>query len=156
LGDERVVIEREIFIAASPKSVFAFLVDPTLMARWIGDSHTLEPRTGGLLRIEFSRGDVACGQYKEVLPNRRVVFTWGWESGHKGQNLNLTVMPPGASLVEIDLEPRGEGTLLHLRHSYVPPEIARRHGERWSHYLVQLEAAARERQDKSEMASGLD
>jgi uncharacterized protein YndB with AHSA1/START domain len=156
LSDERVVIEREIFIAASPKTVFAFLVDPALMAGWIGDAHTLEPRVGGLLRIEFSRGDVARGQYTEVIPHRRVAFTWGWEPGHAGQNPNLTILPPGASLVEIALEPKGGGTLLHLRHSRVPPEIARRHGERWSHYLAQLEAVARERQDKTETTSGLN
>jgi uncharacterized protein YndB with AHSA1/START domain len=156
LSGQGVVIEREIFIAATPKTIFAFLVDPALMAQWIGDSHFLEPRVGGVLRIGFSRGDVASGQYKEVVPNRRVVFTWGWESVLAGQNSNLTILPPGASLVEIDLEPKEGGTLLHLRHSHVPPEIAQRHGERWSHYLAQLEAVARERQGKHETASGFD
>jgi uncharacterized protein YndB with AHSA1/START domain len=155
LSDERVVIEREIFIAASPKTVFAFLVDPGLMTRWIGDSITLDPRPGGLLRVEFSRGDVARGQYTEVIPHRRVAFTWGWEPDHTGQNPNLTILPPGASLVEIDLEPNENGTLLQLRHSRVPPEIAHRHGERWSYYLAKLEAVAREREEKPETASGL-
>jgi uncharacterized protein YndB with AHSA1/START domain len=156
LSRDKVIIEREIFIAASSETVFAFLVDPALMAQWIGDSHTLEPRVGGLLRIKFSRGDVASGQYQEVVPNRRVVFTWGWEPGHTGQNPNLTILPPGASLVEIDLEPKQGGTVVHLRHSHVPPEIAQRHGERWSHYLAQLEAVAREREGKHETASGSD
>lgn len=151
-----VVIEREILIAASPGTVFAFLVDPALMASWIGDSHTLEPQVGGVLRIQFSRGDVASGRYQEVVPNRRVVFTWGWEPGHPGQNPNLTILPPGASLVEIDLEPKDAGTLLRLRHTHVPPEIAQRHGERWSHYLAQLEAVARERQNKLKNAFGLE
>jgi uncharacterized protein YndB with AHSA1/START domain len=154
LSGEAVIIEREIFIAASPQTVFAFLVDPPLMAQWIGDSHSLEPRVGGVLRIGFSRGDVASGQYQEVVPNRRVVFTWGWEPSHAGQNPKLTILPPGASLVEIDLEPKEGGTLVHLRHSHVPPEIAQRHGERWSHYLAQLEVVAREREGKHETASG--
>lgn len=155
MSDGRVVIEREIFIAASPETVFGFLVDPALMASWIGDSHTLEPRAGGLLHIQFNRGDVASGQYQEVVPNRRVAFTWGWEPGHKGQNPNLTVLPPGASLVEIDLEPKEGGTLLRLRHSHVPPEIAQRHAERWSHYLAKLGALAREREEKPATTSGL-
>lgn len=149
-----VVIEREIFIAASSETIFPFLVDPLLMALWIGNSHTLEPRADGLLRVEFSRGDVACGQYKEIVPNRRVVFTWGWESGHEGQNPNLTVLPPGASLVEIDLERKEGGTLLRLRHTRVPPEIAQRHAERWSHYLSQLASAARDHKDRQGTASG--
>jgi uncharacterized protein YndB with AHSA1/START domain len=156
LSRDEVIIEREIFIAATPETIFAFLVDPALMAHWIGDSHSLEPRAGGVLRIGFSRGDVASGQYKEVVRNRRVVFTWGWEPGHAGQNPNLTILPPGASLVEIDLEPAKNGTLLRLRHSHVPPEIAQRHGERWSHYLAQLEVVARDWQKKQRTASGLD
>ena len=37
-------IEREIFIAASPETVFGFFVEPALMARWFGQRHTLDPR----------------------------------------------------------------------------------------------------------------
>ena len=155
MSEQRVTIERTVFIDASPETVFGFLVDPALMAEWIGSSATLEPRVGGLLRIEFNRGDVASGQYEEVVPNRRVVFTWGWEPGHRGQNPNLTLLPPGASLVEIDLEPKDGGTLLRLRHRHVPPEIAQPHGERWSHYLAKLGAVARAREEKPETTSGL-
>ncbi len=151
-----VVIEREIFIAALPETVFAFLVDPALMKEWIGDSHALESREGGLIRIEFSRGDVAQGHYKEIVPHRRVAFTWGLEPGHEGQTRTLAILPPGASLVEIDLEPKEGGTLLRLRHSHVPPEIAQRHGERWSHYLAKLEAVALKCQNKPEAVSGMD
>lgn len=136
------VIQREVFIAASPETVFSFLIDPALMVDWIGVAHQLEPRSGGLLRIQFSRGDVARGHFTEIVPHRRVAFTWGWEPGHEGQHLNLTILPPGVSLVEIDLKPKDGGTLLHFRHSHVPKEIADRHGERWSYYLAQLAAAA--------------
>ena len=31
-------IEREIFIAAPPETVFRFFVEPALMARWFGSS----------------------------------------------------------------------------------------------------------------------
>jgi uncharacterized protein YndB with AHSA1/START domain len=50
LSGEAVIIEREIFIAATPETIFSFLVDPVLMTQWIGDSHSLEPRVGGVLR----------------------------------------------------------------------------------------------------------
>jgi uncharacterized protein YndB with AHSA1/START domain len=139
MSGERSVIEREIFIAAAPETVFRFLVEPALMARWIGLSHTLEPQPGGLFRVEVSHGHVARGVYTDVVPPRRVAFTWGWE----GQD----VLPPGASLVEIDLEPRDGGTLLRLRHSglpeaALPPFSPARHGERWSAYLARLAAVA--------------
>ena len=135
-----VVIEREIFIAASPETIFHFLVDPLLMARWIGSSHTLEPRVNGLLRVEFSRGDVASGQYKEIVPNRRVVFTWGWES----KDPALRTLKPGESLVEIELEPQRGGTLLRLRHSRLPKGISEMHEDRWAYYLKKLLAAVLE------------
>jgi uncharacterized protein YndB with AHSA1/START domain len=137
-----VVIQREIFIAASPETVFGFLTDPILMADWLGVRHELEPRPGGMLRVQFSRGDIASGHYTEVVPYQRVAFTWGWEPTREGQNAKLTTLPPGGSLVEIDLEARDEGTFLRLRHSHVPKDIAERHGERWSYYLTQLAAAA--------------
>jgi uncharacterized protein YndB with AHSA1/START domain len=42
------IVEREIFIAASPETVFEFLIDPALMAHWIGEEHELDPHPGGI------------------------------------------------------------------------------------------------------------
>lgn len=144
MSAELVVIERDIFVNASPETVFAFLTDPVLMADWIGTSHQLDATPGGLLRIQFSQGDVARGHYTEVLPHWRVAFTWGWERTPAGQNPALAILPPGASLVEIDLEPKQDGTVLHFRHSHVPKDLAEQHLERWSHYLMRLQTAAAE------------
>ena len=47
-------VEIEIFIAASPETVFGFFVEPALMARWFGHQHTLDPRPGGIFRVEVS------------------------------------------------------------------------------------------------------
>jgi uncharacterized protein YndB with AHSA1/START domain len=133
------LIEREVFIAAKPETVFGFLTDPVLMARWIGLSHTLEARPGGAFRVELPRGNVAVGVFTEVKPHRRVAFTWGWESADAA----LGSLKPGSSLVEIELEADSGGTLLRLRHSGLPEGLQIMHGERWSHYLGQLEQAAR-------------
>jgi uncharacterized protein YndB with AHSA1/START domain len=141
------VVRREIFIAAAPATVFAFLVDPALMAQWIGISHVLEARPGGVFRVEVSRGNVARGIYVEVIPYRRVAFTWGWES----QDPALAALAPGISLIEIDLEPRDGGTLLRLRHSGLPESLKKIHGERWSHYLTRLEEAAVEPEGKHKL-----
>ena len=135
MSGERGVIEREIFIAAAPETVFGFLTDPVLMAEWFGISHTLEAHPNGVFRVEVSRGNVARGVFTEVIPQRRVAFTWGWESGDR----SLTALLPGSSLVEIDLEPRNGGTLVRLRHSGLPDSLQRIHGERWSHHLARLE-----------------
>jgi uncharacterized protein YndB with AHSA1/START domain len=100
------VIERQIFIAASPETVFSFLVAPGLVAHWFGVFHSLDPRPGGLFQVEVSHGNVARGTYTEVTPPCRVAFTWGWDS----DDPSLALTPPGTSLVEIELEPKDGGT----------------------------------------------
>jgi uncharacterized protein YndB with AHSA1/START domain len=137
---ERGVIEREMFVAATPETVFGFLTDPVLMAEWFGISHNVEAHPGGVFRVEVSVGNVARGVYVEVIPHSRVAFSWGWES----RDPSLSALSPGSSLVEIDLEPRNGGTLVRLRHSGLPDSLERIHGERWSHHLVELEAAVLE------------
>jgi uncharacterized protein YndB with AHSA1/START domain len=129
------IVEREIFIAASPETVFGFLIDPALMARWIGEKHELDPHPGGIFRVALRAGAIASGVYEEVVPYRRVAFTWGWEGRDD--------LPPGRSLVEIELEPKDGGTLLRLRHSQLvrealAPFTPEEHGERWAYYLSRL------------------
>src|SRR5919204_2366136 len=97
------VIERTITIEASPETVFGLLTDPKEYVRWKGRVAALEPRPGGVFRVQFAEPQqIAAGRYVEVVPNRRVVFTWGWEGDELG--------PPGSSTVEITLEPAGRGT----------------------------------------------
>jgi uncharacterized protein YndB with AHSA1/START domain len=139
MSEERVAIERTIFVAAPPQTVFGFLTDPVLMAQWIGLFHTLDPKPGGVFRVELSPGNIAIGVFTEVIAHRRVAFTWGWESADNA----LAALKPGASLVEFDLEPQNGGTLVRIRHTGLPENLERAHAERWSNYLDRLEKAAR-------------
>lgn len=132
------VIERQIFIAAAPETVFDFLVDPKLMSQWFGIRHTLEPQSGGCFYVEVSPGNIARGSYTEVTPPHRIAFTWGWETSDP----NLALTPPGGSLVEIELERMDGGTLLRLRHSGLPDVTIPIHGERWSFYLARLQGTS--------------
>jgi uncharacterized protein YndB with AHSA1/START domain len=132
-------IEREVFIAAAPETVFEFLIDPELMAHWIGSFHRLDPRPGGVFEAEVSPGNIARGNYTEVVPFSRVAFSWGWIS----QDAELAALRPGASLVEIELEAKEGGTLLRLCHSRLPGTLTDIHRERWSIYLARLETFVR-------------
>ena len=78
--------------------------------------------------------NIAAGEVLEVVPNSRVVYSWGWEGGEE--------LPPGASRVEITLEEAGGGTRLVLRHSGLSAHLAERHGEGWDHYYARLAIAA--------------
>lgn len=128
-------ITREIRIAARPETVFAFFTDPAKMIRWKGQTATLDPRPGGLYRVDVNGRNVARGEYVEIVPNRRVVFTWGWED--EGNQV-----PPGSSTVEVTLIPDGDGTILRLVHRDLPEEARAPHTHGWEHYLGRLTTAA--------------
>src|SRR5260221_8173911 len=92
------VIERVIDIDASPETVFTLLTDPAEYVKWKGRLAQLEPRRGGLFRVSF-KDSAARGEYLEVVPNRRVVFTWGWETPG-------AAVGPGGATVEVGPGPR--------------------------------------------------
>jgi uncharacterized protein YndB with AHSA1/START domain len=130
------VIERELHIDASPETVFEFFTDPAKMVRWKGEKATLDPRPGGVYRVEISEQAIAVGKYVEIDPPRRLVFTWGWEG-------DFASTPPGSSTVEITLTLDGDGTLVRLVHSDLPtPESVELHGQGWDQYLPRLAIAA--------------
>jgi uncharacterized protein YndB with AHSA1/START domain len=128
------VLEREIRIAAQPETIFAFFIDPAKMIQWIGREVTADARPGGLCRIDIN-GYVTRGEYLEIVPHRRVVFTWGWET-------EGSTPLPGASTVEISLIPEGATTLVRLRHLGLNAEERKPHGEGWDHFLPRLMVAA--------------
>ncbi len=134
-ADDASAITREIRIAARPETVFAFFTDPTKMVRWKGQNATLDPRPGGIYRVEINDRHIARGAYVELVPNRRVVFSWGWE----GQG---NPVPPGSSTVEVTLVPDGDGTILRLVHRDLPAEERGPHTQGWEHYLGRLTTAA--------------
>lgn len=129
------VIELTVRLDASPDEVFAFLTDAVRYVTWQGVKAELDPRPGGLYRVWMDADTVARGEYVEVDPPRRVVFTWGWE----GNDL----VPPGSSRVELDLDADGEGTILSLRHTGLPDgEAAAMHEEGWRFFTGRLMIAA--------------
>jgi uncharacterized protein YndB with AHSA1/START domain len=136
---ERVSVEREIAIAASPETVWEFLVDPDKATRWMGQAASFDPRPGGLYRIDVIPGHTAQGEFVELDPPRRLVHTWGWEPGEDGPNQ----VPSGSSTVEIELLPDGDGTILRFTHRDLPSQAAAdSHAHGWDHYLERLAIAA--------------
>jgi uncharacterized protein YndB with AHSA1/START domain len=135
---ESVSIERELVIDASPETVWEFLVDPDKVARWMGIAVAYDARPGGAYTIEVIPGHVARGEFVELDPPHRLVYTWGWEAGEDGPG----PVPPGSSTIEIELTPSGGGTALRFTHSGLPgSESADSHGHGWDHYLGRLEVA---------------
>src|SRR5947208_10824916 len=98
------LVEHEVRVAASPGTVFAYFTDPARMVQWMGTEATLDPRPGGVCRINPGGHGAMLGEFVEVEPPHRVVFTWGWES-------EIFATPPQSTVVEVSLRPDGEHTL---------------------------------------------
>ncbi len=88
---------KEIFIDARPSVVFQFLTDPAKMIRWMAIRAEIDPKPGGIYRLDPNGRDVILGEYLEVIPDSRVVFTWGWENPSPG----MPAVPAGSTQVEI-------------------------------------------------------
>lgn len=121
-------------VAASPETIFDFFVDPKKMIQWKGIEADLDPRPGGLYRVNVTGEHIAIGEYVAIEPPHRVVFSWGWEGNED--------VPPGSSTIEITLEPEGSETLVTLIHSDLPKGAGEQHGEGWDHYLPRLALVA--------------
>jgi uncharacterized protein YndB with AHSA1/START domain len=131
VSDDAVVCE--VQIRAPAARVFAMFTDPALLVRWIGIRALLEPRPGGSFRFELVLGEFCSGRYVEVVPDRRVVFTWGWESG-------ALPVAPGSTTVEVDLSERDGVTHVRLTHRGLDAAIRAMHEEGWTRYLARLSA----------------
>ena len=115
--------------------MFSYFTDPAKMLQWKASEAEVEARPGGIYRVTIGGTHVARGEYVEVSPFNRVVFTWGWEEpGHP--------VPPGSSTVEVTLTPDGDGTIVRLVHSGLPVETRAGHAMGWEHYLARLAIAA--------------
>ena len=75
----------------APEKVWRAWTDPEAIKRWWGPGPKdrvslaqLDVRVGGRFRIVFGgpqgTDHEVQGVYKEVVPNRRLVFTWSWPS----------------------------------------------------------------------------
>lgn len=128
-------IQREVRVNARPEIVFAHFTDPERYVRWKGRRAWLDPRPGGIFRVDINGRDVARGEFLEVVPYRRIVFSWGWEA-------EGNPVPPGSSTVEVTLEPDGAGTIVRLVHRGLPSAARTAHLEGWDHYLPRLTIAA--------------
>jgi uncharacterized protein YndB with AHSA1/START domain len=139
-----VVVTR--MIAASPATVFSFFTDIERWIAWQGVAGEIDARTGGALQITMPGGQVASGRFIEVIPEQRLVFTWGWE----GED---PPVPPGSTTVVVELEPDGAGTLLRLTHSALaPPPVAEHHRAGWENYLERLKTRAEGRDPGPDIA----
>ena len=140
LKDEPSLTVRRSYPVA-PEKVWRAWTDPQAMKQWFKPDPSwsiplaeADVRVGGRYRIlmrdtqgqEFD----LTGTYREVVPNRRLVMTWGWKN-----------QPGHESLVTVILRPadKGKGTELELCHErFIDMENEATHQQGWNGALDQL------------------
>ncbi len=128
---------------ASPDLVFRAFTEPALLIRWFSPSpdvgievisHDLQP--AGRYRFRYTQRDghtdIVTGEFCEISPPRRIVFTWTWEPPDPHAGI--------ATLVTIDLVPDGPGTVVRVTHERFPDDESRdRHDSGWHTTLPRMQ-----------------
>jgi uncharacterized protein YndB with AHSA1/START domain len=129
----------------APEKVWRAWTDPEALKKWWGpgpdqpvSAAELDVRVGGRFRIVFGGADgtahECAGVYREVVPNRRLVFTWSWPR----------TTPERVSLVTIEFKRLPDGTELDFRHEQFFDEQARDdHKRGWTGLLDKLDGYLR-------------
>ncbi len=124
------------FFDAPRARVFRAFTDPEVLRRWWGPEGMNTPnpqvdlRVGGAYRLEMHTSDglnhVIGGQYREIVTDEKLVFTWAWERGGTG----------GETLVTLEFRDRDGGTELSLTHEgFGDAESCEKHNRGWSSSL---------------------
>jgi uncharacterized protein YndB with AHSA1/START domain len=124
-----------------PEKVWRAWTDPEALKRWWGPGPDepvslaqLDVRVGGRFRIVFGgpqgNDHEVQGVYREVVPNRKLVFTWSWPR----------TTPERESVVTIVFKAAGSGTELDFRHEQLFDQSVRDgHKRGWTGALDKLE-----------------
>jgi uncharacterized protein YndB with AHSA1/START domain len=127
---------------AGPAKVWRAITEPEMLKQWMAPSDAFkvpvaetDMRVGGRYHIVMNApdGEVhdVSGIYREIVPNKKLVYTWAWKS-----------TPERQSVVTIELRAAGSGTELTLRHEQFADEAARdHHNQGWMGCLARLEKA---------------
>ena len=136
-------LELDAVLDAPRDAVFRMLTEPAGLARWWGPQGFTTPeieldlRPGGAYRFTMQppAGEAfhLAGEFLEVDPPRRLVFTFRWEEPAPDDR---------ETVVALDLEARGRTTRLSLSQgTFATPERLELHRGGWTESLEKLRAA---------------
>ena len=139
---EKLSLEIKRLIKAPRDRVYAAWTDPAQLKQWFGPEKVqtrdliADARVGGKFRWDLTNPEgekMTCrGEYRELQPGKKIVFTWQWEDDETWEN--------HISVVTVELSDADGGTELRLTHERLPNEASRDgHTGGWNSALDKLE-----------------
>jgi uncharacterized protein YndB with AHSA1/START domain len=138
----RFSLEIKRVIKAPRDRVYAAWTDPAQLKQWFGPEKVqtrdliADARVGGQFRWDLTNPEgeqmTMRGEYRELQPGKKIVFTWQWDDDETWKN--------HTSIVTVELCDCDGGTELHLSHEQLPNEESRGgHNRGWNSALDKLE-----------------
>jgi uncharacterized protein YndB with AHSA1/START domain len=141
-ASDKVSLEITRFIKAPRDRVYAAWTDLAQLKQWFGPENVqtrelvVDVRVGGKYRWDLTNSEgekMTCrGEYRELKPNKKIVFTWQWDDDEDWENRT--------SIVTVELDDADGGTELRLVHEQLPNEASRDgHTQGWNSALDKFE-----------------
>ncbi|MEZ5079217.1 MAG: SRPBCC domain-containing protein [Thermoleophilia bacterium] len=115
--------------------VWTLLTSADGLNAWMSVASEVDLRPGGSIRWTHDNGWVVAGTIQEIVPMRRLVFTYGWETGG-------FPVPIDSSVVSIELTALGDLTHVSVRHDGLTEPMAQQHAQGWERFMDRLAACA--------------
>jgi len=109
------LLEKELFIKATPERVFRALTEKEDLERWFVQKADVDLRPGGTIRFEWGPGAVETGRIVVLDPPHRFSYTW-------------EALEPSPTTITFELVAENDGTRLRLSHTGIGE------GENWDSY----------------------
>jgi uncharacterized protein YndB with AHSA1/START domain len=139
---EKLSLEIKRFVKAPRDRVYAAWTDSAQLEKWFGPENVktrnlvADVRVGGQFRWDCTDPEgkevTISGQYREVEPGKKIVFTWRLEEDEDWKNQS--------SIVTVEFFDCEGGTEIRLTHEKLPTKESRDdHEQGWNSVLDKLE-----------------
>lgn len=145
--DATLIIKR--LLNAPPELAYRAWTTPEHIKQWMRPEPGMEIplakmdlRVGGKFRIQMRKPDgeyfTAAGEFREVKPNQRLVYTWDWEKDGRGEDFGE--LEGKESLITIEFNQRAnnrtEFVMTHTR--FANTDTRDNHARGWSRAVETL------------------
>jgi len=139
---DKVSLQVKRVINAPRDRVYAAWTNSAQLRQWFGPENVrtrdlvADARVDGKFQWDLTNPEgeemTVAGEYRELQPGRRVVFTWQWQDDEEWERHE--------SIVTVEFSDCDGGTEVRLTHERLPSKESRdRHSEGWRSVLKKLD-----------------